>query len=673
MRTSLCPYLLLSATLAGVPLGCAVSSKAGPAATQAPVAPVASSVIQGKVFSARGPVAGAHVYLMAASTGALTPHASGYGNPSVSLLQASSTGYSDGVGAYVLTRADGTFVLEYVQDGTTANDYSCPSAETQVYLYALGGNAGDGTNSALGLLAALGNCGGIGSTSYFAVNELTTIATAYALAGFATGPASVSASGSAQAQAGLANAFANAGNLVDPATGTVLTVTPAGNGSVPQQEIDSLANTLESCAGSVNRSESNASTAISNSCETLFSYATADGTYSGALPTDTAAAAINIAHHPASQAANLYALSGTGAPFQPSLSAAPNDFTLSLSFSGGGLAGTDGASPNTLAVDAQGDVWAVSDQATVNGQGYLTEFSPLGVAMGPAVTQGSTQSTAPGGASGFAPAGLDSPVSVAVDADSANVWIADEYGGVVRFHVADGSAASFTGGLSQPSDVALDAAGNAWVSNYGNDTLTQLNGVTGAVLGVYSGNGLDGPYALAIGTGTGGKIWVVDANSGQASCFNSSGSAVSGSPFNIVGSYSAYTVAVDAGGGAWFPAYPAVIDLTGAASNDPVANGYAISSYDEGIAVDGAGNAWVTGSGSDTVYEFNSQGTLISGANGYVTMPDATPDAIAIDGSGDVWYNTSTDATLRELIGAAVPVVTPTAYAVAKGLLATRP
>jgi sugar lactone lactonase YvrE len=665
MRMPNCFYLLLSVVLAGVPLGCTVSSKTVPEATQTPsapstpTAPVQGTAIQGKVFAATGPVVGAHVYLMAANAGASSPHANGYGNPSISLLQSSSTGSSDEIGAYVLTRSDGTFGLEQTDGTTIANDYTCPSADTQVYLYALGGNAGNGANSALGFLAALGSCSNLDSTSYFAVNEITTIAAAYALAGFATSPASVSASGTAQAMAGLANAFANVTNLVDPATGVVLSVTPAGNGSVPQREIDSLANSLETCVNSVNRAESNVATTISNSCKTLFGYATADGTFAGAQPTDTAGAAINIAHHPASQAANLYALSGTGAPFQPTLSTAPSDFTLRLSFTGGALASTDGASPNTLAIDAQGDVWAVSNQATLNGQGYLSEFSPLGASLG--------------GATGFAPTGLVSPVSVALDSASANVWIADEYGGAVRFHIADGSAAVFTNGVSQPTDVAIDAAGNAWVSNYGNDTLANLNGSTGAVIGIYGGNGLDGPYALAIEPGTSGNVWVVDGNSGQASCFTGNGSVVSGSPFTIAGSYTPYTVAIDASGSAWFPSYPAVVDLTGAGTADAVANAYSIGNYDEGIALDGAGNAWVTGSGSDTIYELSSQGTLIGGANGYIVMPDATPDAIAIDSSGDVWYNTSTDATLRELIGAAAPVVTPTAYAVAKGLLATRP
>ena len=97
-------------------------------------------VPNGRVYGGQQPVAGAHVYLFAANT-------TGYGQASVSLLSAASTGQSDSVGAYVLTGADGSFF--------TAGDYSCTPG-SQVYLYSLGGSAGSGTNTGIGLLAALG-------------------------------------------------------------------------------------------------------------------------------------------------------------------------------------------------------------------------------------------------------------------------------------------------------------------------------------------------------------------------------------------------------------------------------------------------------------------------------------------------------------------------------------
>jgi len=169
------------------------------------------------------PLSGAHVYLLAANT-------NGYGNASVSLLNSALTGASDGLGGYVTTAADGGF--------TISGMYQC-TPNTQVYTYALGGNAGSGDNAASGLLAILGNCPQSGSFTInppFTMNEVTTVAAAYVMAGFANDATHVSSSGTPLAQTGIANAFANAVNLAENTTGAVLTTTQAGNGAVPQSE-----------------------------------------------------------------------------------------------------------------------------------------------------------------------------------------------------------------------------------------------------------------------------------------------------------------------------------------------------------------------------------------------------------------------------------------------------
>src|SRR5205823_12774488 len=187
---------------------------------------------------------GANIYLLAANT-------TGYGgagiaasssNASVSLLNASATGASDASGAYVTSGAGGSFSI--------SGDYSC-TPDTQVYLYAVGGNSGAGTNSASGLMAVLGNCPNSGNfasaTPFLAVNELTTVAAAYVMAPFASDATHVSNSGTSLAKSGIKNAFANAANLVDISTGIAHSTTPAGNGTVPQQLLNTLGDILASC------------------------------------------------------------------------------------------------------------------------------------------------------------------------------------------------------------------------------------------------------------------------------------------------------------------------------------------------------------------------------------------------------------------------------------------
>ena len=104
--------------------------------------PETGPAIRGKCHGGQQPIQGAHVYLFAAGT-------AGYGKPSVSLLNPAATGHSDAIGAYVLSDANGAF--------TITGDYGCTSVD-QVYVYALGGNPGAGTNLVAGLLAVLGQC-----------------------------------------------------------------------------------------------------------------------------------------------------------------------------------------------------------------------------------------------------------------------------------------------------------------------------------------------------------------------------------------------------------------------------------------------------------------------------------------------------------------------------------
>lgn len=244
--------------------------------------------LSGKVYGGQQPIVGASVYVYAANT-------TGYGAASLPLLSSPAT-----------TGTGGTFNI--------SGDYTCPSSSSQVYLYVVGGDPGDGgTNSAVGLLAGLGSCGTVASSKpYVVVNEVSTIATAYAIAGFATDAMHVSSSSSAPGQTGIANAFSAIANLETLGTGVALATTPAdsgGNGTVPQAEINTLANILASCI--------NSSPTEGTQCPTLFSNAT--NAY-GTEPTDTATAAINIAHNPG---ANIAALWGLAPPLKGLLPTAP--------------------------------------------------------------------------------------------------------------------------------------------------------------------------------------------------------------------------------------------------------------------------------------------------------------------------------------------------------------
>ena len=65
---------------------------------------------------------------------------------------------------------------------------------------------------------------------------------------------------------------------------------------------------------------------------------------------------IAIAHSPANAVSTLFAEQSSAPPFTPYLTTAPNDFSLGLVFTGGGINLTNG-----MAVDAMGNVWSASN------------------------------------------------------------------------------------------------------------------------------------------------------------------------------------------------------------------------------------------------------------------------------------------------------------------------
>jgi streptogramin lyase len=99
------------------------------------------------------------------------------------------------------------------------------------------------------------------------------------------------------------------------------------------------------------------------------------------------------------------------------------------------------------------------------------------------------------------------------------------------------------------------------------------------------------------------------------------------------------------------------------------------------LAFDGNGNAWVSNqnatSGSNyTVCEFDSSGALLSNSIGFGSHGLNLSRGIGVDPSGNVWvsnYIQSSSNTVTELVGVAVPAVTPIAVAIKTGKVGTRP
>lgn len=576
--------------------------------------PVQGAAVHGTVFGGRQPIAGANVYLYAANT-------TGYGAASVPLLVTPVT-----------TDAGGNFSI--------TGDYTCPSTASQVYLYTVGGNPGSGTNTAAGLMAALGTCPGSGvlsPTLTVNVDEVSTIATAFAIAGYATDPTHVSSSGTALAKTGIANAFATVTNLENLSSGVALSVTPAGNGKVPQSKINTLADILAACINSTGPS--------STQCSTLLSNAKSGST----TPTNTAAAAINIAHNPGANVATLYSLvPATAVPWQPTLSAAPNDFLLPITYTGGGM-----SSPTAVSVSATGNVWVA------NYFYVVSEFSPTGATT-----------AFPSGITG---SGINQSYGMALDV-SGNVWIANEQtspntgsGNVTELNSSGGTVAMTLtgGGINYPVAAAADSNGNMWFANYGNATVSVLNSSGAAVspAGGWGGTSLAFPVALAIDASH--NAWVANqASSTSISKVSSTGTTVTNYACDCNGPSG---IAIDSSSNVWVANYygnsVSEVSSSGSLLVDAATGGGV--DHPQGIAVDGNGTVWVANFLGNSISQLSgtgsgSPGTLLSPSSGFgIDAPMSHPYALAIDGSGNIWVSNFANSTLTQFVGAAAPVKTP--------------
>ncbi len=197
--------------------------------------------------------------------------------------------------------------------------YSCPSADALVYLVAFGGDPGVGENNpASVLMAALGPCGGLNALSYVTVNEVTTVASIFPLAGFMSSYRSLG-SGVGDAT-NLTSGFAAVNRLVDIGSGTSPGPAFTTGLTVPTGTINTLANIIATCVNSIGGLAGDGS-----DCGSLFADATPA---SGVAPTNTADALVEIAQNPTRHVSDLFSLAPATVPYQPTLTNAPANWSV---------------------------------------------------------------------------------------------------------------------------------------------------------------------------------------------------------------------------------------------------------------------------------------------------------------------------------------------------------
>jgi len=382
-------------------------------------------------------------------------------------------------------------------------------------------------------------------------------------------------------------------------------------------------------------------------------------------------------------ASGVYSLAGPTPPFAPALTAAPNDWSLSLSFSGGGL-----STGTAIAIDAEGNVWVAGDvnSSTTRSGANLSKFNNAGLPLSPPSGFDDTAASSPngGGSSG-----------IAIDG-SGNVWVSNFYGTLSKFSsegVLLSPPAGYTGGgLCMASGLAVDSSGNIWVSNasdgsaqngnaflpctnIGTGRISEFdaNGVALSPTGGYADGGPSGsnPMYYGIAVDSSGSVWIADGQNDLVRYFNSSGTALTAAGgYQGGGLNGPRSPVFDSIGNLWMAdggsisssAYAnAVSEFSNTGTPLSPLGGYAGGGLygPRSTAVDGGNNVWVGNTFVSVVTELNDSGVPLSpsgflGVNGNANASGG----IAIDGAGNVWA-TGAGSGLTEFVGAAVPVKTP--------------
>ena len=575
---------------------------------------IASSTIDipamhGNVHGGQQPVNNAHVFLYAVNqttyAGASTSRLSGLG--------------------FALSDANGNFNM-------TAQN-TCQAGDI-MYAAVAGGNPGltVGTfNNALTMMTVLGPCSSLTPSTVIMINEVTTVAAVYALAPFMSDVSHVGTS--ATNLAGLNAAIATAKNLVS-GNGYALTTTTNGAGTVPQAEINSIANSLSNCINS-NGSDFH--------CANLYTATTPAG---GTAANNVVSALLNLIQGPYNftNIQNFYNQAPASAPFQPSLSAVPNDWSISIIYSGF-------STPKGIAVDASGNLWVAN-----SGTNTIAEINNLGVPLS---------------GTGFTGGGLNNPVSLAFDS-AGNLWATNSSGNSLSEFSSTGTPISTTGftggGINGPNSVAIDATDQLWVTDFGNGTLSKFAS-SGTPISPGQGYfGVSGPSSIAVDSN--GLVW--DANIGDNSVNRTANDASSTTNFAGLGVQGPAAIAIGANNNVWVAGRSNSVfvrlNSSGVVQATYNNTNAAFPSY---LAIDGAGNAWAANSfiGYVTsIFLANGSNNEYQPGSGY-----STPGGIAVDQSGNVWLADAGGNHIDQFVGAATPTVNPISFASRNNKIATRP
>jgi sugar lactone lactonase YvrE len=332
--------------------------------------------------------------------------------------------------------------------------------------------------------------------------------------------------------------------------------------------------------------------------------------------------------------------------------AQPLQITTVAGYAGKGSANGAGASalfasPQAVAVDSAGNVY-VAD----TGNNVIRLITPAGVSSTLAGTPGvcgSADGTGPG-------ASFDHPAGLALDG-AGNLYVSDYGSSLIRKVTPAGQVTTLAGipgvtgsangpGASatfwHPLGLVVDSSTNLYVADYGNhlvrkitpdNSVSTLAGVAG-VPG--SANGIDGQFNQpeAVAVDSAGYVYVADTGNAAIRRIASDGSITT-----LAGS----------------PGTLGNLDGSGAT---------ALFAQPAGLCIDNAGNLYVSDYFDDTIRQISPSGNVTTlagqvGVSGSIDGANSSarfwaPQGLAVDGTGKVYIADSANSTIRVMTPAGV-------------------
>ena len=281
-------------------------------------------IVTGEVFGGQQPISGSTVQLYQVGTAS-------DGSAATPLITTTTVTTSDGTGNASNSNANAGNDYNALPAGAFTiggGAFTCPTATspvtaTQVYIVATGGNPGlnSGTNNtAIAMMAALGPCSGITSSTHIRLNELTTIGSLAPIAAYMN---SISTLGSGPTDAAqFLAALDEVADYTDTSIGAVPGPSLPSGYYASSVEIQTLADVVSACINSTGGTAGQ-----NNFCGYLFSLATPP---SGTAPTDIIGAILTILKYPSQNVCPIYNRLPTQVPYQPTLSECPANWELPI-------------------------------------------------------------------------------------------------------------------------------------------------------------------------------------------------------------------------------------------------------------------------------------------------------------------------------------------------------